>query len=150
MNTSLPTRPWPLLVEKALRDVDDSRKALHEAQARVTQLQATEQRLFGMLNDYRERHRQQLHQGQLMGDQVNSQRFILQLQQLHLHAQREAKLSEAMCMQKQQTLVRMQTELEKMQKLAEQELCRQKKAASKAEDKRLDEMAVMRFRLYQA
>ena len=150
MNTSLPTRPWPLLVEKALRDVHDSRKLLHEAQARLTQFQATGERLFGMLNDYRERHRQQLQQGQLMGDQVNSQRFILQLQQLHLHAQREAKLSEAMCMQKRQALVRMQTELEKMQKLAEQELSRQKKAASKAEDKRLDEMAVMRFRLYQA
>ena len=83
MNTSPHARPWALFVEKAARDLEDARAALQAAQSRLAQLTATEQRLSLMLVDYRERHRQQLQAGQLMGDQINSQRFIQQLQQLH-------------------------------------------------------------------
>ena len=114
------------------------------------QLTATEQRLSLMLVDYRERHRQQLQAGQLMGDQINSQRFIQQLQQLHTHAMREAHQCEAQCAQHQKTLVRMQLELDKMKKLAEQDDKRLHKLAEKVEARRLDEMAVMRFRFRQA
>lgn len=150
MNPSSQARPWALLVDKATRDADDARVALHEAQTRLSQLTATEQRLSLMLADYRERHRQQLREGQLMGDQVNSQRFIQQLQQLHIHAMREARQCETQCAQLQQTLVRMQIELDKMKKLAEQEHRRLGKLVEKAEARRLDEAAVMRFRWREA
>lgn len=150
MNTSPQARPWALLVEKAARDLEDARAALQAAQSRLAQLTATEQRLSLMLADYRERHRQQLQAGQLMGDQINSQRFIQQLQQLHTHAMREAHQCEAQCAQHQKTLVRMQFELDKMKKLAEQDDKRLHKLAEKVEARRLDEMAVMRFRFRQA
>ncbi len=150
MNTSPQARPWALLVEKAARDLEDARAALQAAQSRLAQLTATEQRLSLMLADYRERHRQQLQAGQLMGDQINSQRFIQQLQQLHTHAMREAHQCEAQCAQHQKTLVRMQLELDKMKKLAEQDDKRLHKLAEKVEARRLDEMAVMRFRFRQA
>ena len=150
MNTSPQARPWALLVEKAARDLEDARAALQAAQSRLAQLTATEQRLSLMLADYRERHRQQLEAGQLMGDQINSQRFIQQLQQLHTHAMREAHQCEAQCAQHQKTLVRMQLELDKMKKLAEQDDKRLHKLAEKVEARRLDEMAVMRFRFRQA
>jgi len=150
MNTSPQARPWALLVEKAARDLEDARAALQAAQSRLAQLTATEQRLSLMLVDYRERHRQQLQAGQLMGDQINSQRFIQQLQQLHTHAMREAHQCEAQCAQHQKTLVRMQLELDKMKKLAEQDDKRLHKLAEKVEARRLDEMAVMRFRFRQA
>lgn len=150
MNTSPQARPWALLVERAARDLEDARAALQAAQSRLAQLTATEQRLSLMLADYRERHRQQLQAGQLMGDQINSQRFIQQLQQLHTHAMREAYQCEAQCAQHQKTLVRMQLELDKMKKLAEQDDKRLHKLAEKVEARRLDEMAVMRFRFRQA
>jgi flagellar export protein FliJ len=150
MNTSPQARPWALLVERAARDLEDARAALQAAQSRLAQLTATEQRLSLMLADYRERHRQQLQAGQLMGDQINSQRFIQQLQQLHTHAMREAHQCEAQCAQHQKTLVRMQLELDKMKKLAEQDDKRLHKLAEKVEARRLDEMAVMRFRFRQA
>ncbi len=149
MTTSTTARPWHLLVEKAARQAEDCQKAWQDSQVRLQQLQATEQRLGVMLGDYRERHRQQLQVGQLMGDQINSQRFIHQLTQLHLHAQREAAVCAAQCAQQQQALQQAQRELDKMRKLAEQEQQRQRRLGEKVEARRLDDMAVMRFRLRQ-
>lgn len=147
MQDATPTRPWHLLVNKAQRRTDDARHALQANQEKLTHLQSAEQRLSGMLSDYRHRHQQQLRDGQLMGDQLNSQRFIQQLQQLHIHAMREVAQCRAQGDHLQRLLLQAQLELDKMKKLVEQEQQRAVQSAEKAEAKRLDDMAVMRFRI---
>jgi flagellar export protein FliJ len=149
MTASTPTRPWHLLAEKAQRAADDARQALQACLDKLNQLHSAEQRLSGMLSDYRHRHQQQLRDGQLMSDQINSQRFIQQLQQLHFHAMREVAQCRVQRDQLQQQLVAAQLELDKMRKLVEQEQQRVARKGEKAEAKRLDEMAVMRFRVQQ-
>ncbi len=146
MQDSTPTRPWRLLVEKAQRRTDEARQTLQANQEKLTQLQSAEQRLSGMLSDYRHRNQQQLRDGQLMGDQLNSQRFIQQLQQLHIHAMREVAQCRAQGDHLQRLLLQAQLELDKMKKLVEQEQQQALRRGEKAEARRLDDMAVMRFR----
>jgi flagellar export protein FliJ len=149
MTASTPTRPWHLLAEKAQRAADDARQALQTNHDKLVQLQSAEQRLSGMLSDYRHRHQQQLRDGQIMSDQINSQRFIQQLQQLHIHAMREVAQCRAQHDHLQRQLLLTQQELEKMKKLVEHEHQRAVRQGEKTEARRLDEMAVMRFRMQQ-
>ena len=149
MPPTRPLRPWHVLVEKAHTACEDAHRSVLASQDKLAHLQATEKRLRGMLNDYRVRYQQQLRQGQLMGDQINSQRFIQQLQQLHVHSLRELAQCQLQCQQLQQRLATARREHEKMKKLVEQERARESQWQAAVEAKRLDEMAVMRFRLQQ-
>jgi flagellar export protein FliJ len=133
-----------ILVAKAQRALDACQQKLAQAHARREQLQASLVRLQTMMAEYRQRQTQSMAEGQLMADSLNQRQFIAQLQQLMDQAMRAVSQADGQCAQFAQAVIQAQLEVDKAQKIYDQSLAAARLHASRVEQKRMDDLAVMR------
>ncbi len=133
-----------ILVAKAQRALDACQQKLAQARARREQLQASLARLQAMMAEYRQRQNDTMAQGQLMADSLNQRQFIAQLQQLLDQAMRAVSQADGQCAQLAHTVIQAQLEVDKAKKIHEQALAAARQHADRVEQKRQDDLAVMR------
>ncbi len=136
---------WSLLVQKAQRALQACEQQLAQARAREAQLRASEQRVQAMLMEYRRRHDEGQAEGQLMADNLNTRQFIAQLQQLLDQSLRATTAARAQCEAAAQSVLQARQELQKAEKLQEHVRQRDRALAARAEQKRADELATLRY-----
>lgn len=136
-----------ILVAKAQRALDTCQQQLAQARARREQLQASLVRLQSMMAEYRLRQNDTMARGQLMADSLNQRQFIAQLQQLLDQAMRAVSQADGQCAQCANAVLQAQREVDKARKLHEQSLAAAGLQAERAEQRRQDELSVMRHPL---
>lgn len=136
---------WSILVAKAQRALDTQQQQLAQAQTRREQLKASEQRLQNMLMEYRLRQMDDGDHGRLMADRLNERRFIAQLQQLLDQSLRATTQADLQCRHLARVVIAARLELDKAEKIREQMRERERAAANHAEQRRNDDLAVMRY-----
>jgi flagellar export protein FliJ len=139
------TDAWSLLVDKARRALEACQQQLAQAQARRDQLKASEQRVHAMIIEYRRRQDASASAGQLMADRLNERQFIAQLQQLQDQAVRASRQADLQCRQLGQSVAAARQALEKAEKVRDQFQAQARAERERREQKRQDEMAVMRY-----
>lgn len=143
--TDAPIDTWDLLVAKAQRALEGCRQQLAQAQARRDQLRASEQRLQTMIIEYRRRQMASQAAGELMADSLNQRQFIAQLQQLADQALRAVTQAELQCRAAQQSVLAARQDLDKAEKVRDQFHAQARAERARREQKRQDELAVMRY-----
>ncbi len=143
--TDAKTDPWSLLVGKAQRALEAAQQALAQARQRRDQLHASEQRVQAMIIEYRRRHQASAAAGQLMADSLNERQFIGQLQQLLDQAMRATRQADLQCQQLAQAVAAARQEVEKAEKVRDQFASQARAERERRDQKRQDEMAVLRY-----
>jgi len=138
-----------ILVAKAQRALDACQQKLSQARARREQLQASLVRLQTMMAEYRQRQNATMAEGQLMADSLNQRQFIAQLQQLLDQAMRAVSQADGQCAQFAHAVVQAQLEVDKARKVHEQALAAARLHADRVDQKRQDDLAVMRHQFRQ-
>ncbi len=136
---------WSLLVQKAQRALQSCEQQLAQARAREAQLRASEQRVQAMLMEYRRRHDEGQAEGQLMADSLNQRQFIAQLQLLLDQSLRATTAARGQCEAAGQSVLLARQELQKAEKLQEHVRQRDRALVARAEQRRDDELATLRY-----
>lgn len=145
MSAAPPRACWPVLVRKAESNVETCRGRLSQADAAHRRLEATAQRLQQMMDEYRQRHAQAQQQETLMRDTLDQRQFISQLNQLAAKVAGDLARAQEQCRVERAALLVAEQERTKMQKLLEQQNGVWRAAQAKAEQRRSDEQAILRF-----
>ncbi len=143
--TDAKTDPWSLLVGKAQRALEGAQQAMAQARQRRDQLKASEQRVQTMIIEYRRRQQASAAAGQLMADSLNERQFIGQLQQLLDQAMRATRQADLQCQQLAQAVAAARQEVEKAEKVRDQFASQARAERERRDQKRQDEMAVLRY-----
>lgn len=139
------TDAWSLLVGKAQRALEAAQQQMAQARARRDQLKASEQRVQTMIIEYRRRQQASAAAGQLMADSLNERQFIGQLQQLLDQAVRATRQADLQCQHLAQAVAAARQEVEKAEKVRDQFQAQARAEHERREQRRQDEMAVMRY-----
>lgn len=145
MATSPPHDCWSLLVVKARQGLSAAQQQKIQAEAKLAQIRAGENRLQVLMAEYRERQQQTQAKGRLMADNLNEQRFIAQLQRLLDQATRAAQAAAHHCADRAEAVVRAQRELDKAEKLEAHARAAEAVLRERAQQKAQDEWATLRF-----
>lgn len=133
-----------ILVAKSQRTLDGCQQQLAQARARREQLQASLTRLQAMMAEYRQRQNRTQAEGQLMADSLNQRQFISQLQQLLDQAMRAVSQADAQCAQIARSIIQAQLQVDKARKMHEQALAAARVQRERTEQRRQDDLSVMR------
>ncbi len=141
---------WSLLVLKASRALQDAQQRAAQGQSRLEQLQASEARVQAMLIEYRRQHLERGADPKLMADDLNHRQFMAQLQQVLDRAVRATSAARRECEQQGQAVLAARRELDKAEKLEAHARERERQLAGRAEQKRQDDLATMRYQWREA
>ncbi len=133
-----------ILVTKSQLALDACQQQLTQARARREQLQASYARLQAMMAEYRQRQARTQFEGLLMADSLNQRQFILQLQQLLDQSLRAVSQADAQCAQIARAIIQAQLEVDKARKMHEQALAAARLQQERSEQRRQDDLSVMR------
>lgn len=145
MNSTVPRNCWKVLAVKAEASLDACRERLNRSQARQSQLQASQQRLNVLMDEYRQRQTQAQQDGQSMKENLDHRRFMDQMQQLADKLALDLQHATHQCQMDRKGVVAAEQERDRMRKLVEQDLAQVRAVQAKTEQRRHDEQAIMRF-----
>lgn len=141
---------WSLLVLKASRALQDAQQQSAQGQARLEQLLASESKIQAMLIDYRRQHLERGADPKLMADDLNHRQFLAQLQQVLDRAVRATSAARRDCERLAQAVLAARRELDKAEKLEAHAREKERRLAGRAEQKRQDDLATMRYQWREA
>ena len=139
-----PVLHWPILVEKARKQADHTRKDLLAAQSRLNSLHASLSRIQTLIAEYQSQHHANDGQSRSMRERLNTRAFIGQLQLAFSKLESEEQKMDAMVEQVRSRLQRDEQELLKMEKLTENALRGVRVEHDRREQKSYDELALLR------
>ena len=138
---------WSVLARKAADQVQLCHSQIAQSQTRVDQLQASQQRLQRLYDEYRERQLQPQPAALGMDAQISQRQFMAQLLQLQQRVQRDLGQAQAVLAQHRKSLLQAEAEHQKMKTLAEQDALAVRREHALREQRQIDELAVARFNL---
>lgn len=141
---------WPVLVQKAQAQVDVQRTRVAQAWTVVQQRHDHWASIQRMLGEYRQRYMDTQRRDHSVSDTMNYRAFIGQLQTLSVRAEEEMVQAKVVHQQAQKAMAEAEKELRKMTKLTELDAERALSRERVQEQRRMDEMAVMRHQWRQA
>lgn len=145
MNGTVPRNCWQVLAIKAEASLDASRERLTRSQARHSQLQTSQQRLLSMMAEYQQRQTQAQQDGQSMKENLDHRQFMAQMQQLADKLALDLHHAAHQCQMDRKAVVAAEQERDRMCKLMEKDRAQSRAAQAKTEQRRHDELAIMRF-----
>lgn len=136
---------WPVLVKKAEEAVNEAQNDIIQALARVSQLEASHQRLCKLYDEYR--LQEQARDATVMGMQasMNHRQFMAQLLNLQQRVVVDLGKAQTTLAQMRQKRLHAEIELHKMQSLAEQDAKAVAQDVKRYEQRQMDELGVRQF-----
>ena len=149
MNDQVVARPcWTVLADKAEDQVTAIQHELGQARKRLESLQASQQRVQAMYDEYRDKINNQSQESLGMSEAMNQRQFMSQLLVLMQRVKTDIQHTENLLLAMKERLIEAERERIKMQTLADQNATAVRKDLNKREQKKMDEMGVMQFNLH--
>lgn len=145
MNAKGRTR-WDALIHRARAEVTKRQTHLAIARGRAQGLSQNVERIAGMIHSYQATLADARFKGVRMHDDMNLRRFIEQLRALRRRADVEKANADQDCQRSVAALERAETELLKLQKLAESDLRAAAALRDQREQRQFDETALAVYR----
>lgn len=139
------TVPWDVLATKAQGDLTARQKKWVDARQNQAQLQSSMQRMTALYEEYRQQ--ESSHAAQEWDAQVrlNHRQFMAQLLRVQDRLRRELGLADLAVERAAQAMSQAELQLQKVSTLQGQQTQRQRKEHADKEQRRIDELAIMRF-----
>ncbi len=139
------TVPWDVLATKAQGDLTARQKKWVDARQYQAQLQASMQRMTALYEEYRQQETSNAAQEWDAQVRLNHRQFMAQLLRVQDRQRRELGLADLAVEQAAQAMSQAELQLQKVSTLQDQQTQRQRKDLADMEQRRIDELAIMRF-----
>ncbi|MFM9990858.1 MAG: flagellar FliJ family protein [Burkholderiaceae bacterium] len=138
---------WTVLAKKAQDEVNERIQVAAEFRKRVDQLLQSRERMFNLLNDYKQKSEQKQLSFQSMAEATNTRQFILQMHELERRVTEDLELAQSRLADAQKRVLLAEQEKLKMQTLVEKDQAAVKNWEHKQEQKAMDALGVTLFNI---
>ena len=146
MNQQVQARPcWTLLANKAQEQAEQIRQEMVQAKQRQQQLESSQQRLQCMYEEYREQLNRPGSHSQGMREAMSQRQFMSQLLTLLERVSTDLGYTRNLLLAYRERLIDVEKERLKMQSLAEKNEAELQQHARRQEQRRMDELGVLKF-----